>query len=117
MGQGLLMADELRGLYQTSRWRRVRRAFLRMNPRCAATTHVAECDGLATVVDHIVPRRLGGSTWSRTNWQALSKPCHDAKTRREHGWQPAAADRPAVVAPIRRAPSRIVAADYTSKGT
>jgi 5-methylcytosine-specific restriction endonuclease McrA len=105
----------LKALYQTARWRRVRRAFLRMHPRCEAATHVAACDGLATVVDHIVPRRLGGSTWSRTNWQSLSKPCHDAKTRREQGWKPGAADRPAIIAPVQRAPSRIVVADYTAK--
>lgn len=111
------METELRALYQTSRWRRARRAWLRMHPRCAASVHVADCDGMAGVVDHIVPRRLGGSTWSRANWQSLSKPCHDAKTRREQGWKPGPGDRPAVVAPVRRAPSRIVAADYTTRAT
>ena len=88
------LADvDLRALYQTAKWRRVRAAFLRMHPRCAAPEHAVGCDGLSSVVDHVVPRSRGGSTWDRSNWQALSKPCHDAKTRREQGGRDSAAPR------------------------
>lgn len=100
--------DELRSLYETSRWRRAAHAFLRLNPFCANG-----CGRRATVVDHIKPRsrartetELQQLTWDRSNWQALSKPCHDAKTRLEQGGrqeQPAAAPQP----------SAIVTRDYT----
>jgi 5-methylcytosine-specific restriction protein A len=38
-------------------------------------------------VDHRVPHRRGDLAlfWDRTNWCAMSKPCHDAKTAREDG--------------------------------
>lgn len=74
-------ATGLRTLYQTARWRRARAAFIRLNPICSWPT----CAARTTVVDHIVPRSRGGSTWDRANWQGLCKPHHDEKTRREQG--------------------------------
>jgi 5-methylcytosine-specific restriction endonuclease McrA len=106
--------EELRGLYHTSRWMRARRAYLRMHPRCVAAVHVASCSGLATVVDHVIPRSRGGSTWNRANWQSLSKPCHDAKTRREQGWGDTKGD-PTGQVPGPRAPSKVVTADYSRR--
>jgi hypothetical protein len=39
---------------------------------------------LATVVDHKVPHRGNQALfWDETNWQAMAKACHDAKTQRE----------------------------------
>lgn len=75
------MSEDLRSLYPTARWRRARAAFLRLHPVCSWPA----CGQRSTVVDHIVPRSRGGSTWDRTNWQALCKPHHDEKTRREQG--------------------------------
>jgi 5-methylcytosine-specific restriction protein A len=40
----------------------------------------------ASVVDHIVPHRGDMALfWDRSNWQAMSKLCHDRKTARENG--------------------------------
>jgi hypothetical protein len=74
------------------------------------------------VVDHIVPRSVGGSTWDRANWQGLSKVCHDAKTRREMGWgdangrgtrqQPSACRKS--THRVRRAPSSVVTGDFSA---
>ena len=102
--------DELRALYETSRWRRAAHAFLRLHPLCANG-----CGRRAQVVDHIVPRssartedELQRLTWDRANWQALAKPCHDAKTRREQGER-------RLVPGVPPQPSSIVTRDYTRR--
>jgi 5-methylcytosine-specific restriction protein A len=41
---------------------------------------------VATVVDHILPHRGDRVLfWDRSNWQALSKKCHDRKTAEHDG--------------------------------
>jgi 5-methylcytosine-specific restriction protein A len=68
-------------------WRKARAHFLRGHPLCMC----AECAaaGLlvpATVVDHITPHRGDVRLfWDQTNWQSLTKQCHDRKTAREDG--------------------------------
>ena len=61
----------------TNYWKHARVAFLRRRPMCA------ECGGMATEVDHIIP----WSTWEDfadvNNWQALCKSCHSRKTAEE----------------------------------
>lgn len=107
------MNVDLRALYQTSRWRRAAHAFLRLHPICARPG----CGQRSTVVDHIVPRSTATSeaelqrlTWDRSNWQALCKPDHDAKTRRENGW-----DKPRRRGRVTPAtPSAVVRRDYTN---
>jgi 5-methylcytosine-specific restriction protein A len=104
--------DQLRALYETSKWRRAARAFLRLNPLCADG-----CQQRAQVVDHIVPRssarteeELQRLTWDRSNWQGLTKAHHDAKTRRENG--------PRRLAPVSVEPSSaIVTRDYTRQSS
>lgn len=60
-----------------SKWQRARLAFLRENPLCVFCKALGR-DVSATVVDHIEPHRNNWSLfWSRSNWQALCKPCHD----------------------------------------
>lgn len=70
-----------------SRWRTARAHYLRAHPLC-------ECDECAalgrvlpsSVVDHVIPHRGNMRLfWDQTNWQAMSKPCHDRKTAREDG--------------------------------
>jgi len=40
----------------------------------------------ATVVDHVIPHRGNQDIfWDQSNWQAMSKPCHDSKTALEDG--------------------------------
>lgn len=82
-------ADERRGS-STERgygykWQKARDGFLKKNPLCVHHLENNQVER-STVVDHIVPHK-GDQTlfWDRTNWQALCKPCHDAKTAREDG--------------------------------
>jgi 5-methylcytosine-specific restriction protein A len=70
------------------KWRRAREAFLSRHPLCECP----ECGAgairalAATIVDHIVPHRGDAKLfWNQKNWQAMAKPCHDAKTAREDG--------------------------------
>ena len=58
------------------RWQRLRRYVLASEPLCRM------CGAPATEVDHIVPKRLGG-TDHPDNLQALCKRCHARKTLQE----------------------------------
>lgn len=61
-------------------WAAIRQAVLtKAGHQCQATHHHPRCTGQATDVDHII----AGDNHSLANLQALSKPCHDAKTRLE----------------------------------
>lgn len=68
-----------------ARWRVAAKAFLLVNPicnRCAFRKLVVP----ATLVDHARPH--GGDPvlfWDQSNWQALCKTCHSAKTARHDG--------------------------------
>lgn len=84
-----------------SKWRKAREGYLRNHPLCEC----ADCksNGIvraASVVDHIVPHKLKDALdsgdanaiararalfWDKSNWQPMSKPCHDRKTAREDG--------------------------------
>lgn len=72
-----------RVLYQSQRWRRLRRTFLSEQPLCRH----CEAQGrlvLAAVVDHIQPHRGDLSLfWDRSNWQGLCVSCHGTKTAHE----------------------------------
>lgn len=69
-----------------ARWRRLRAMVLSQEPLCRACLERGATTP-ATDVDHIRPRRLGG-TDRRDNLQALCHACHSSKTGRE--------DRPAM---------------------
>ncbi|MHA7342488.1 HNH endonuclease [Burkholderia pseudomallei] len=83
--------DEQRGSANergyTHRWRKAREHYLRLHPLCEC----AECRAAghitpAQVVDHIIPHRGDMRLfWDQSNWQAMSKRCHDRKTARENG--------------------------------
>jgi 5-methylcytosine-specific restriction protein A len=56
-------------------WFKASKAFLAAHPWCVC------CGKPATVVDHIRPHRGDRALfWDRTNWQPMTKPCHDRKT-------------------------------------
>lgn len=56
--------------------------FLQSNPLCVVCQAKGDLVG-ATVVDHIEAHRGDNKKfWNQSNWQALCKRCHDAKTRR-----------------------------------
>lgn len=70
------------------KWQQAREGFLRVHPLCECP----ECKAgllratVATVVDHIIPHKGDKALfWDRSNWQAMSKACHDKKTAREDG--------------------------------
>ena len=62
----------------TAAWRKIRAQVLRDNPWCVV------CHAQATVVDHIVSLRKGG-THDRENLQPMCHPCHNRKTNRIDG--------------------------------
>ena len=65
-----------------TRWVRASKGFLAKHPLCVECTRLGRV-GAATLVDHIVPHRSDKTLfWDRSNWQAMCKPHHDAKTRR-----------------------------------
>ena len=63
--------------YNSTRWRKYRRAFLAEHPLCV------QCGSIAEVVDHIKPVRLGGDFWQPLNHQAMCHSCHNSKSGRE----------------------------------
>lgn len=65
-----------------SRWRKIRREVLELQPFC----QVPGCVRLASDVDHAIPRALGGSD-DPENLQALCHAHHSQKTARQSsGW-------------------------------
>lgn len=72
--------DPARHLYQTPRWRKLRRIVLTEEQACRH--HKARGQVVrATEVDHIIPHRGDERLfYDRANLQGLCKPCHTAKT-------------------------------------
>lgn len=71
-----------------SRWQKASKAFLRAHPLCQCEDCLEGEKRLlaATVVDHKIPHRGDMQLfWDSSNWQSMSKPCHDRKTAREDG--------------------------------
>lgn len=70
-------------LYQTKRWKVIRRRVLDVEPLC----RMCRQEGVYTqarVVDHVVPHRGDVERfWDETGLQPLCKPCHDRKTASE----------------------------------
>jgi 5-methylcytosine-specific restriction protein A len=63
------------------RWQKLRAAYLASHPVCECG-----CGRAATVVDHRRPHKGdAGLMYDWDNLQAMTKPCHDAKTARQDG--------------------------------
>ena len=67
-----------RHIYNSKRWKHLRRRVLFEQPICAHCNNA-----LATDADHIQPIHHGGNPYARTNIQGLCHPCHSRKTRQE----------------------------------
>ena len=71
--------------YNSTEWRRDRKAHLAANPLCIDCQKKGKTV-LATVSDHIVAIRQGGDPWSWENRQPLCDSCHNSKSGKErHG--------------------------------
>jgi 5-methylcytosine-specific restriction enzyme A len=71
-----------------SKWRKARAQYLSEHPLCECSECAAGAirTRASSVVDHIVPHRGDLKLfWSRRNWRAMAKACHDKKTAREDG--------------------------------
>lgn len=67
-----------RQVYNSKRWKILRRAVLFDQPICQHCNNA-----LARDVDHITPIEHGGDPYDRSNLQALCPSCHGRKTRAE----------------------------------
>ncbi len=80
--QRMAAHDEQRGTAAQrgydANWRRLRASFLAQHPLCVACEAIGRTV-VATDVDHIVPRRAGGSDRDE-NLQPLCHACHSRKT-------------------------------------
>jgi 5-methylcytosine-specific restriction protein A len=67
---------DIRRLYRTARWRRLKTTVLQETPFCP-------CGRLGSELDHVVPHRGDLQLfWSKDNVQMLCTSCHSAKTAR-----------------------------------
>jgi hypothetical protein len=69
-------------LYASPRWRRERRAFLKLNPICVT----AGCGQRAVVVDHRDGHQRddwAARFWDQATWQPMCLTCHGKKSRAE----------------------------------
>src|SRR5712691_1654014 len=69
-------------LYASPRWRKERRAFLRLNPICVTPG----CGQRAVIVDHRDGHQREGwreRFWDPATWQGMCATCHGRKTRVE----------------------------------
>ena len=65
-------------IYNSSRWRKLRLAYMQRNPVCV------ECSRSAYYLDHIIPISKGGEIWDETNLQGLCPSCNGRKTQSQN---------------------------------
>lgn len=67
------------------RWQKASKAYLREHPLCELCFACGVTEA-SEVVHHKIPHRGDPELfWDRSNWQALSKVCHDRETGQEDG--------------------------------
>lgn len=74
---------DIRKARGSRRYKRMRRAYLAENPRCAECERQGERRA-AEELDHVVPVSEGGGMFDWDNLQGLCGPCHAAKTAGEN---------------------------------
>ena len=68
--------------YHSKQWRSIRKEILIDEPLCRECQRKGYYTA-ASVVDHIIPIRLGGNKLDKSNLQPLCKPCHESKSSYE----------------------------------
>ena len=80
---------KIQAMYDSTWWRRERRIFLNAHPLCECPDCVVnDLTTPATMVDHKIPHNGDVKLFrDKSNWQAMSLPCHNIKTKKEqeHG--------------------------------
>lgn len=78
-------APERRKVYESKRWRAIRRRILRRDPFCVCDRDCCPngCQELSTVVDHVIDIVAGGAPFELANLRGMAKRCHDRKTARD----------------------------------
>ena len=78
--------DPFRRLYQSARWHRFSKQYLKENRLCKLCLQRG-ITSIALVVDHVTPLiqwvEMGGDPYDLKNLQPLDKSCHSKKTREE----------------------------------
>ena len=71
----------------THQWRKARAMYIMRHPLCVECLRQSpQRFTPATEIDHIIPHRGNDRLfWDQSNWQALCKRCHSAKTAKEDG--------------------------------
>jgi 5-methylcytosine-specific restriction protein A len=75
----------LRRIYDSARWKRLRAVVMSEEPLCriCLSKNIVE---LTRAVDHIEDMSSGGSPWDRDNLQGLCYACHNRKTAQTFGF-------------------------------
>lgn len=68
--------------YNSRAWRNTRRVKIATNPNCEMCAKIGKFVK-GTVVDHIMPIRLGGNGLHMDNLQTLCTSCHNSKSAKE----------------------------------
>ena len=71
-----------RDFYRSAEWRRLRSNYLIEHPFCEECHRQGRLTR-ATVVDHVIPIRMGGPTLDESNLQSLCSSCHSRKSIKE----------------------------------
>ncbi len=75
-------SKESSAFYRSSDWKKMRANYLIEHPFCVECNRHGKLTK-ATVVDHIIPIRMGGPLLEESNLQALCASCHTRKSIKE----------------------------------
>lgn len=64
-------------IYESPRWRKLRKSYIQRNPVCA------KCTQPMKYLDHIIPISQGGDIWDEKNLQGLCPSCNGRKTNEQ----------------------------------
>ena len=75
-------SKESAAFYRSTAWKKMRANYIIEHPFCVECQRYGKLTK-ATVVDHIIPIRMGGPQLEESNLQSLCAPCHTRKSIRE----------------------------------